>query len=161
MTPLLLGILAVALAGPVPALLGRIRVFRSVPRAAVALRRSVALAATLAAVGSGLALALRLVISGGRAGGLDLGTQRIGAHSPGPSTPLMRGPIVATGAADFEGYSTSQVLHRVERLAGVGRRRVARLVLAAATYGAAAVILVVPTVTVALPWLRAAWRIVV
>jgi len=42
--------------------------------------QAVALAAVLAAVGSGLSLALRLVTTGGRAGGLDLGPLRIGAH---------------------------------------------------------------------------------
>lgn len=80
MNPLLLAVLAVVLAGPVPALLRRVDAFASAPRAAVVLWQSVALAAVLAAVGSGLALALLLVTSGGRAGGRDLGPLRITAH---------------------------------------------------------------------------------
>lgn len=321
MTPLLLGILVVVLAGPVPSLLRHVHAFTFVPRAAVVLWQAVALAAVLSAVGSGLALALRLVTSGGRAGGLNLGPVRIGAHlfvltltatmlarltwalitnarrlrstrrrhrdlvdlagtdpavasttrtpgvvrvlrhdvptvycvpalrdsrvvvsdaaiarlgrveldavlahesahlrarhdlvieaftalwiafpravrsriavdqvrtllemaaddeaarttgvapvaralvalSTGSATPSVDVPNVESGGDVLEGYAGSQVLHRVERLAGAGRRRVARPVLAAAIYLAAAVILVVPTVTVALPWLRAAWRIV-
>jgi Zn-dependent protease with chaperone function len=79
-TPLLLGGLALLLSGPVPALLGRVHAFALVPRAAVVLWQSVALAAVLAALGSGLALALVLVTTQGRAGGLALGPWRIGAH---------------------------------------------------------------------------------
>jgi Zn-dependent protease with chaperone function len=79
-TPVLLGALALVLAGPAPALLGRVRAFAQVPRAAVVLWQSVALAAVLAALGSGLALALALVTTQGRAGGLALGPWRIGAH---------------------------------------------------------------------------------
>lgn len=56
-TPLLLGVLAVVLAGPVPAGLARLRWLRRTPRAAMLLWQSVALAAVLAAVGSGLSLA--------------------------------------------------------------------------------------------------------
>ena len=57
MTPLLLGTLAVLLAGPVPALLARVVRTRRTPRAAMLLWQSVALAAVLAALGAGASLA--------------------------------------------------------------------------------------------------------
>lgn len=56
MTPLVLGLLAVLFAGPVPRLLARWPVLRHTPRAAMLLWQSVALAAVLAAVGAGLSL---------------------------------------------------------------------------------------------------------
>ncbi|MFW6775170.1 M56 family metallopeptidase [Nocardioides sp. CPCC 205120] len=56
MTPLLLGVIAVLLAGPVPALLGRAPWLRRTPYAALALWQAVALAAVLAALGATLAL---------------------------------------------------------------------------------------------------------
>ena len=56
-TPLLLGALAVLLAGPVPALLARLHRTRATPRAAMVLWQAVALAAVLAALGAGLSLA--------------------------------------------------------------------------------------------------------
>lgn len=56
MTPLLLGVLAVLLAGPVPFLLVRATAFRRTPRAAMVLWQSIALAAVLAALGAGLSL---------------------------------------------------------------------------------------------------------
>jgi hypothetical protein len=77
--------------------------------------------------------------------------------SPAPSIP---GQFLVADGGLLGGDAPSQVLHRVERLAGDGGRRVSRPLLATATYSAAAGILVVPTVTIALPWLRAAWRIV-
>lgn len=55
-TPLLLGALAVLLAGPAPALLARVHRTRRTPRAAVLLWQGVALAAVLAALGAGLSL---------------------------------------------------------------------------------------------------------
>lgn len=55
-TPLLLGALAVLLAGPAPALLARVHRTRHTPRAAMVLWQSGALAAVLAAVGAGLSL---------------------------------------------------------------------------------------------------------
>ncbi|WP_298511024.1 M56 family metallopeptidase [uncultured Nocardioides sp.] len=55
-TPLLLGALAVLLAGPVPALLARLPRTRTTPRAAMVLWQAVALAAVLAALGAGLSL---------------------------------------------------------------------------------------------------------
>jgi Zn-dependent protease with chaperone function len=55
-TPLVLGALAVALAGPAPALLARMPELRRTPRAAMVLWQSVALAAVLAALGAGLSL---------------------------------------------------------------------------------------------------------
>lgn len=57
MTPLLLGVLAVLLAGPVPWSLARVPRTRVTPRAAMLLWQSVALAAVLAALGAGVSLA--------------------------------------------------------------------------------------------------------
>lgn len=57
MTTLLLSGLAVLFAWPVPALLLRVRTLRRVPRAALTLWQSVALAAVLSALGAGLSLA--------------------------------------------------------------------------------------------------------
>jgi Zn-dependent protease with chaperone function len=56
MTPIVLGLLAVLLAGPVPAVLVRVPRLRRTPRAAMVLWQSVALAAVLAALGAGLSL---------------------------------------------------------------------------------------------------------
>lgn len=56
MTPLLLGALAILLAGPVPALLARARWLRRTPYAALLLWQAVALSAVLAALGATLAL---------------------------------------------------------------------------------------------------------
>ena len=53
MTTLVLGLLAVLLAGPVPALMARVPLLRRTPRAAMVLWQSVALAAVLAALGAG------------------------------------------------------------------------------------------------------------
>jgi Zn-dependent protease with chaperone function len=77
--------------------------------------------------------------------------------SPSPSAP---GQVLPPLGDELAAHGTSQVLHRVERLIGRSGTRASRPMLAAATYAAAAGIVVVPTVTVALPWLRAAWRIV-
>jgi Zn-dependent protease with chaperone function len=55
-TPLLLGALAVLLAGPGPGLLARVHRTRHTPRAAMLLWQSGALAAVLAALGAGLSL---------------------------------------------------------------------------------------------------------
>lgn len=57
MTPALLAVLGVLLAGPVPALLARWRGLRRTPRAAMLLWQGVALAAVLSALGAGLSLA--------------------------------------------------------------------------------------------------------
>ena len=57
MTPLLLAVLGVLLAGPVPALLARWEGLRRTPRAAMLLWQGVALAAVLSALGAGLSLA--------------------------------------------------------------------------------------------------------
>ena len=62
MTALLLGSLAILLAGPVPAGLARIPALLQAPRAAVVLWQAVALAAVLAALGSGLAVASSAVL---------------------------------------------------------------------------------------------------
>lgn len=64
MTPLLLGLLGLALAGPVPALLGRSGWLLAVPRAGVALWQSLSLAASLAILGAGLSVAMSLGIEG-------------------------------------------------------------------------------------------------
>ena len=56
MTPLVLGLLALALAGPVPAGLARVPALRRTPAAAMVLWRGVALAAVLSALGAGLSL---------------------------------------------------------------------------------------------------------
>lgn len=56
-TPLLLGALAVLLAGPAPRLLARATLVRHTPRAAMVLWQGGALAAVLAALGAGLSLA--------------------------------------------------------------------------------------------------------
>lgn len=55
-TPLVLGLLAVLLAGPAPALLRRWTATRRTPRSAMLLWQAVALAAVLAALGAGLSL---------------------------------------------------------------------------------------------------------
>lgn len=57
MTPLILGMLALILARPAPAVLSRIDALLRAPRAAITLWQSVAVAAVLAALGSGLAVA--------------------------------------------------------------------------------------------------------
>lgn len=64
MTTLLLALLAVVLAGPVPWLLGRLPALRFTPRAAMVLWQSVALAAVLAALGAGLSLATSGLVAG-------------------------------------------------------------------------------------------------
>ncbi len=56
MTPLVLGLLAVALAGPVPSALARVPALRRTPVAAMVLWQALALAAVLAALGAGLSL---------------------------------------------------------------------------------------------------------
>lgn len=56
MTTLLLGVLAVLLAGPVPAGLARLTRLRRTPRSAMVLWQGVALAAVLSALGAGLSL---------------------------------------------------------------------------------------------------------
>lgn len=57
MTPLWLGLLAVLLAGPVPALMARARRLHHTPLAAMLAWQAVALAAVLSALGAGLSLA--------------------------------------------------------------------------------------------------------
>jgi Zn-dependent protease with chaperone function len=60
-TPVILGILALLLAGPAPLLLARARWVSRVPRAAIVLWQALALAAILAALGAGLSLGLDIV----------------------------------------------------------------------------------------------------
>ena len=57
LTPVVLGVLAVVLAGPLPSLLARWTRLRRTPAAAMLLWQSTALAAVLAALGAGVALA--------------------------------------------------------------------------------------------------------
>ena len=57
--PLILAVLALAFAGPVPALLARARWTWQAPRAALVLWQALALAAVLAALGAGLAVGLQ------------------------------------------------------------------------------------------------------
>ncbi|MGN6132752.1 MAG: M56 family metallopeptidase [Nocardioidaceae bacterium] len=66
---LVLSVLAVLLAGPVPTLLARADALRRVPRSAMALWQAVALAAVLAALGAGLSLVTGSVLRGGPGGG--------------------------------------------------------------------------------------------
>ncbi|WP_262849150.1 M56 family metallopeptidase [Mumia quercus] len=64
-TPLLLGLIGLALAQPVPALLARMEWPYRAPRAAVVLWQALALAAILAMVGAGLSASLWLVVHEG------------------------------------------------------------------------------------------------
>ncbi len=73
-TPLILGTLALMLAGPVPALLARVPRLRRTPASAVVLWQSVSLAAILAALGAGVSL------------GTDRAWRGSGAGEPGPSS---------------------------------------------------------------------------
>ncbi|WP_072691087.1 M56 family metallopeptidase [Rhodococcus marinonascens] len=61
---LVFGVLALVLAGPVPALLSRARWPHRAPRAALVLWQAIALAAVLSAFGSGLAIASQLLVPG-------------------------------------------------------------------------------------------------
>lgn len=69
MTPLILGALAVLLAGPVPALLARWRRLHLTPVAALVLWQAVALAAVLSALGAGMSLITAYTWDGTHAGG--------------------------------------------------------------------------------------------
>lgn len=75
MTPILLGIIGLLLAHPLPALLGRMRWPYRVPRAAIFLWQAMALAAVLAVLGAGLSTSLWLVSPEN-----DLEWWRIAAH---------------------------------------------------------------------------------
>ena len=75
MTPILLGIIGLLLAHPLPALLGLMRWPYRVPRAAIFLWQAMALAAVLAVLGAGLSTALWLVKPEG-----ELQWWRIAAH---------------------------------------------------------------------------------
>lgn len=68
MTPALLGLLALALAGPIPWLFQRLPRLRTVPRAAMVLWQATALAAVLAAIGAGLSLASDSALDGDPSG---------------------------------------------------------------------------------------------
>lgn len=72
MTPLLLAVLAIVLAGPAPALLARASWPHLVPRATAVLWQSLALAAVLAALGAGLATATGILVQRTSAGTVEL-----------------------------------------------------------------------------------------
>lgn len=74
MTPLLLGLIGLALAYPAPRLLGRAGWTYRAPRASIILWQSLALSAILAVLGAGLSTALWLVTTG------TLGTWKIVIH---------------------------------------------------------------------------------
>jgi len=63
-TPLLLGLIGLLLAGPVPAVLGRSRWLLPTPRAGVVLWQSLALAAVLAIIGAGFATTVWMISNG-------------------------------------------------------------------------------------------------
>lgn len=102
--PLVLAALALLLAGPVPALLARATGLRRTPRAAMMLWQSVALAAVLAALGSGLSLVTVLVL----------------AEEPGPSAWVLA--AVSLGLTGLVGGRLLLSGHRV----GVGVRSLRR-----------------------------------
>lgn len=82
MTPLVLGLLALLLAGPVPALLARTGLLRRTPAATLLLWQAVALAAVLAALGAGLAVV----------------TDRVWHRDPGPASYVVAGAaLLLTG----------------------------------------------------------------
>lgn len=78
-TPLLLGVIALVLAQPLPAVLARQEWPYRAPRAAVVLWQALALAAILAMVGAGLSAALWLVVHEGAADP-DPGAGRVALH---------------------------------------------------------------------------------
>ncbi|KHL15767.1 peptidase M48-like protein [Mumia flava] len=78
-TPLMLAMIALALAQPVPAALARTRWPDRSPRAAIVLWQSLALAAVLATLGAGLSAAWWLVLHEGRPVA-DPGLLRVGLH---------------------------------------------------------------------------------
>ncbi|MDP3969382.1 MAG: M56 family metallopeptidase [Nocardioides sp.] len=104
LVPLVLAALALLLAGPVPALLARATGLRRTPRAAMMLWQSVALAAVLAALGSGLSLVTVLVL----------------AEEPGPSAWVLA--AVSLGLTGLVGGRLLLSGHRV----GVGVRSLRR-----------------------------------
>lgn len=65
LTPLLLGLMGIVLAGPVPAVMSRLPLLRRTPRAAMLLWQGVALAAVLSVLGAGLSLVSGSVADGG------------------------------------------------------------------------------------------------
>ncbi|MFD1827335.1 MULTISPECIES: M56 family metallopeptidase [Mumia] len=78
-TPLLLGLIGLALAQPVPAVLARMEWPYRAPRAAVVLWQALALAAILAVVGAGLSASLWLVVHEG-APNPEPGAWRVALH---------------------------------------------------------------------------------
>ncbi|MGD9962137.1 M56 family metallopeptidase [Nocardioides sp.] len=95
MTPLLLGLLALCLAWPIPSVLARWPALRRTPRAAVVLWQGVALAAVLAALGAGLSMV----------------TDRAWRHEPGPV-----GYVVALAAGALTLVVLGQLLLSGHRL---------------------------------------------
>ncbi|WZH53432.1 MAG: M56 family metallopeptidase [Nocardioides alkalitolerans] len=109
MTPLVLGALAVVLAGPVPAALARAHVLRRTPYAALLLWQAVALAAVLAALGSTLALVTAHVL-------VEDGSGRM----PGPAE-----YAVAAVALGVTGLVAGRLLLSAHRV-GASLRRIRR-----------------------------------
>ena len=107
MTPLLLGLLAILLAGPVPALMARWHGLRSTPFAAMVLWQSVAVAAVLAALGAGLSL-VTTVAWGSTPKGLAL----VGAVTALAVTLVVLGRLLLTGHRVGSSLRTLRRQHR-------------------------------------------------
>lgn len=97
MTPVLLALLAIALAGPVPALLARVPRLRRTPLAAMLLWQAIAAAGVLAALGAGLALFTQHVVVSWWVAGAALlltvvvaGRMLLSAHRVGTSLRALR-----------------------------------------------------------------------
>jgi Zn-dependent protease with chaperone function len=104
-TALALGTLAVILSWPVPLLLARARWTWQAPRAALILWQAIGLAASLAAIGAGLALAVAPLSSSLFEGLLRLGLQAIAGQ-----------PYAGLGAINFTGFAVATVI--IAHLAG-------------------------------------------
>lgn len=104
LTPIALGVLAVLLAGPVPAVLARWARLRLTPAAAMLLWQSTALAAVLAALGAGVSLA----------------TDRLWVPPVAVADLVVAGlagavTVVVTGRLLLSGHLTGTALRRVRR----------------------------------------------
>lgn len=96
MTPLLLGLLAVLLAGPVPATMARAHFLRRTPYAALFLWQAVAMAAVLAALGAGAALVTAHFLPG-QGIGVDGAAAYVVAGVALGITGLVAGRLVVSG----------------------------------------------------------------
>ncbi len=117
MSALAFTLLAVALAGPVPALLARAAWPMRAPRAAVVLWQAIALAAVLSAFSAGLALAVRLFVpdSNGRP------TADIGQQIAALGWPMWLGSVIVLAVTLIIGGRL--VVAAVEVAIGTRRRR--------------------------------------